>query len=657
MSKKLIQAAAGAGGESVYVEDVFSTYLYDGNDSATSVNNGLDLSGEGGLVWIKRRNGANVHSLFDSETSSGGRYYLASNLSNALLDTGTTSVPFTSTGFTANGASFQWNNSAGEYTSWSFRQQAGFFSIITWSGDGTTGRSIPHNLGSTPGCVIVKAYNQGQNWGVLARKSDGTWAYGGATYAFGLNTNEPALSRSSISTDATNFYPEDLRTGVNWNASGYNYIAYLFAHDDQSFGDNSDESIIKCGSFTTDGSGLADVNLGWEPQWILVKPTNVSSFNWYMNDSMRPWPTDNGTIYGNNLYANLSNAEGSGDGRFYPTSTGFSVYPSQGIGTGTTCIYIAIRRPMKTPEAGTEVFTPNAYTGNGATRVLTSSNDPVDLGIVRGRGGSADWIWSDRLRGATKTLYSNYTQAEDTQSTYITGFDVQDGMEVGTGTAVNGSGSTYISYMLSRATGFFDVVAYTGDGALSQSINHNLGVTPEMMIVKRRESASDWICYHSGNTAAPETEMLKLNTTDATTDFDDAWRDTAPTSSVFTVGSWSYVNASGGSYIAYLFVTLAGVSKVGSYTGTGSDQNIDCGFSGSPRFLMIKRTDSAGDWYVWDSARGIVAGNDPRLQINSGSGGETTSQDWIDPYASGFTLVGGNQPNISGGTYIFLAIA
>ena len=202
------------------------------------------------------------------------------------------------------------------------------------------------------------------------------------------------------------------------------------------------------------------------------------------------------------------------------------------------------------------------------------------------------------------------------------------------------------------------MVAYTGDGASSQSINHNLGVTPEMMIVKRRESAADWICYHSGNTAAPETEMLKLNTTDATTDFDDAWRDTAPTSSVFTVGSWSYVNASGGSYIAYLFATLAGVSKVGSYTGTGSNVDVDCGFSAGARFVLIRRTDSTGDWYVYDYFRGIVSGNDPYLLLNTGTG-EVTNTDYIDPLSSGFTVTSSAPAalNASGGNYIFLAIA
>jgi hypothetical protein len=110
--------------------------------------------------------------------------------------------------------------------------------------------------------------------------------------------------------------------------------------------------------------------------------------------------------------------------------------------------------------------------------------------------------------------------------------------------------------------------------------------------------------------------------------------------------------------IAYLFATLAGVSKVGSYTGTGADLNVDCGFSAGARFILIKRADSTGDWYVYDSARGIVAGNDPYLLLNS-TDAEVTGTDYIDPLSSGFTVTSSAPAalNASGGTYIFLAIA
>jgi hypothetical protein len=125
---------------------------------------------------------------------------------------------------------------------------------------------------------------------------------------------------------------------------------------------------------------------------------------------------------------------------------------------------------------------------------------------------------------------------------------------------------------------------------------------------------------------------------------------------VFSVGG-NNVGA-GTTYVAYLFATCAGVSKVGTYTGTGTTLQINCGFTAGARFVLIKRTDSTGDWYVWDSARGIIAGNDPYLLLNS-TAAEVTNTDYVDAYSAGFEL-SSTAPaalNANGGTYIFLAIA
>jgi hypothetical protein len=132
----------------------------------------------------------------------------------------------------------------------------------------------------------------------------------------------------------------------------------------------------------------------------------------------------------------------------------------------------------------------------------------------------------------------------------------------------------------------------------------------------------------------------------------------APAATTLTLSPSSEVNNSGSTYVAYLFATLAGVSKVGSYTGTGTTLQINCGFTGGARFVLIKRTDSTGDWYVWDSARGIIAGNDPYLLLNS-TAAEVTSTDYVDTYSAGFEI-SSTAPaaiNANGGTFIFLAIA
>jgi hypothetical protein len=129
---------------------------------------------------------------------------------------------------------------------------------------------------------------------------------------------------------------------------------------------------------------------------------------------------------------------------------------------------------------------------------------------------------------------------------------------------------------------------------------------------------------------------------------------------VFSVGGSSTVgsNWAGSSYISYLFATCAGVSKVGTYTGNGSNQTIACGFAAGSRFVLIKRINASGDWYVWDSARGIVAGNDPHISFNS-EASEVTTDDSVDTDNSGFIVnqLSATDVNVSSAVYIFLAIA
>jgi hypothetical protein len=174
------------------------------------------------------------------------------------------------------------------------------------------------------------------------------------------------------------------------------------------------------------------------------------------------------------------------------------------------------------------------------------------------------------------------------------------------------------------------------------------------MIVKCRSAANDWAVYANND----NTDYLLLNSTAATADDNTYWNDTTPTASVFSVGTNADVNTNNATYVAYLFASVTGVSKVGSYTGTGSTQTINCGFTAGSRFVMVKRTDSTGDWYVWDSARGIVSGNDPYLLLNS-TAAEVTNTDYIDTANSGFEI-SSTAPaaiNANGGTFVFLAIA
>jgi len=165
--------AASASAPKTYIEDVFSTYLYTGNGSTQTITNGIDLSGKGGLVWIKRRTGIFDHYLWD--TARGNYKFLNTNSTGAEFDIGTAGLAFGSSGFTV-GNNINWNSSTDTVASWTFRKAAKFFDVVTYTGNGTDQRAISHNLGSTPGFFIVKRTDSTGNWNCYHR-SRGAYFY------------------------------------------------------------------------------------------------------------------------------------------------------------------------------------------------------------------------------------------------------------------------------------------------------------------------------------------------------------------------------------------------------------------------------------------------------------------------------------------------
>jgi len=279
------------------------------------------------------------------------------------------------------------------------------------------------------------------------------------------------------------------------------------------------------------------------------------------------------------------------------------------------------------------------------------SGFPVDFAITHDTSGGNHDVMT-RLMGPYR-LRTQLTEAQ--ADTGVNEFDSNIGYHVGS------QGPLYIANMWKRAKGFMDAVCYSGNSTSGRTVAHSLSVIPEMIWVKERYGSGTrhWNVYHKDNNGGttPEGYFLKLNATDATATT-SSWADTAPTDSNFTVSASSQVNYSSRGYIALLFSTLAGISKVGGYTGNGSSQTISCGFSAGSRYILIKRTDTTGDWYVWDSVRGIVSGNDPYLSLNTTSA-QVTNDDSVDPHNSGFIVnqVSASNINVSSGTYIFYAIA
>jgi hypothetical protein len=631
-------AAAAVAAELLAIEDVFSTYLYTGNGSTQTITNDIDLAGEGGLVWIKNRDQADSHILTDTER--GATETLVSNTTAAEAADADTLTAFNADGFDLD-ADVKVNTSTEKYASWTFCKAPRFFDVVTYTGTGSA-RTVSHNLGLVPGCIMVKRTDSTGDWIVYHRSNTAN----PETDYLELNDTAATADDNTMWNDtaptATEF---TVGTDADVNASAATYVAYLFAHDPLGPSGDGSDGLIACGSYTGNGSSNGpEITLGWEPQWILVKRTD-SGDNWFLVDIMRGITTGGADPW---LLPNTSGAESTNtDDYIDVTATGFKLKRSTGEfnANGGTYIYIAIRRgPMREPTSGTEVFSP---VFGDDTPPAFETGFPVDLGIYKSRLNAFGHGWNDRLRGQ-KILQSNTANAESGNT--LAQFDYMDGW--GDSVAFT---DEYIGWNFRRAPGFFDVVAYTGTGS-AQNISHNLGVVPELMIVKNRSDATGraWAVYANND----NTDYLVLNTTAATADDNTYWNDTSPTASVFTVGSANSTNESGDTFIAYLFASLPGISKVGSYTGNGSSQTINCGFTGGARFFLVKASSTTGDWHVFDTARGIVAGNDPYLELNT-TNAEDTDEDAVDTDSTGIIVneTSASNINTSGVTYIYLAIA
>jgi hypothetical protein len=646
--------AVASASDITYIEDVFSAYLYAGNSSTQTITNGIDLSTKGGLVWIKDRTVAAQNVLFD--TNRGVNNYIVSSSTALQVTNAATLTAFNTTGFSLGADNSYSNLSGSNYVSWAFRKQPKFFDVVTYTGTGVN-RTISHSLGSVPACIMVKRLSTAVGaWQVYHRSLANTQYMvlnTTATVATGAtrwNSTTPTSSVFSVGTDAT------------VNASGSTYVAYIFAHDAGGFGLTGSDNVISCGAFTTDESSLfSQVNLGWEPQFVLYKSTSGDVSSWKILDNMRGLSLDNPALANNaQLSANVTDAEAL-DVAIQPNATGFI---SSGSGSSLVAsanyIYIAIRRgPMKIPTVGTSVFHPNAGTISNGTTI--TNGFPIDLQIGTFTDQNENRNWRDRLRGYPRSsssgggspvLVSNSDIAESSSNTAFSYNWTNTGATAGTYPS-SGGPFPQVQWLFRRAPSFFDQVCYTGNNA-NTNISHNLKVVPELIIVKARNAATSWPVYSATTGNA---DYLLLNSTSATTTGTTFWNSTTPTSSVFTVGTSSLVNSSTIKYVAYLFATCAGVSKVGSYSGNGGSQTIDCGFTGGARFVLIKRSSTSGSWYVWDTARGITTGNDSYLTLNTDASAVTLN-DYVDPASSGFIVNnGGININATGSTYIFLAIA
>ena len=635
-----------------YVEDVFSTYLYVGNNTGQTITNGIDLAGKGGLVWCKNRQAGNSNGLYDTVRGVGNALISDTNGGQLNAPAGNEVDAFNSNGFSL-GTDYNVyiNRSGYNHVSWTFRKQPKFFDVVTYTGTGSN-TTISHNLGSVPGMIIVKRTDTTSDWQVYHSALANTeymvlnTTAAKATGATRWNSTTPTSSVFSLGTDTT------------VNASGGTYVAYIYASNAGGFGTSGTDNVISCGSFTTDGSGNASVTLGYEPQYVMIKQTS-STGSWFIVDIMRGFSNTQFQY----IQANSSAAEASSNASpsyLTPNATGFATGQAGLFAGSSTFIYMAIRRPMKVPTDATTVFKSVATTTTGAANQLINAGFAPDLMFCKDRtNGGYGFGWMDRLRGTSALLESWNTDAEYTNETGLTNFSntglILSGSDYNV--PIGQSGATMVFEMFARRPGFFDEVCYTGTGSAT-TVTHNLGVAPELVIIKNRTTAGyDWYVWNKSLDVNNQSVLL-LNTNGSVQSGFITYPGLQPTATTFRVDQYYWGNGPGYGYVAYLFATCPGVSKVGSYTGNGTTQAIACGFTGGARFVLIKRTDSTGDWYVYDTARGMTTLIDPYLLLNS-TAAEAATLGSVTTTTGGFTVNASILAaiNTSGGTYIFLAIA
>ena len=304
-------------------------------------------------------------------------------------------------------------------------------------------------------------------------------------------------------------------------------------------------------------------------------------------------------------------------------------------------------------------FQVKTWTGTGSSNALTLDGDEdmqPDYVMIKQRSGTQQWNGYDDLRGVQKYLGWNTNIVENTQAQGLTAFG-SDGFTVGTDDMVNKSSSTYVAFCWKEsATAGFDMVTYTGNQT-ARTISHSLSAVPHWMVIKNRGSTYSWQVYHGANTSAPETEIMYLNQDAATSDSNVEWNDTAPTSSVFTVGTDVGVNQSSQSHIAYLWSEKQGFSKFGSYTGNGNADGTFIHLGFRPAFFMLKKSSATDPWVIFDNKRAPYNYFDKLIYPDSSEAesGAAERGDFVSngvKFKSNHTFFNG-----SGITYIYMAFA
>jgi hypothetical protein len=448
------------------------------------------------MVWGAIRSGTigSIDHVF-TDTVRGANPWLASVSGNAQNIAGNDIVSFNSDGFSLGYVSGLLNASDNSLVAWSFLKQPKFFDIVTYTGTGSN-RTILHNLGSVPGCIIVKCTSSaGTNWQVYHNSLTS------AAYGIQLNSTAAQASATTLwNSTAPTSTAFSVGTSGDVNASGGTYVAYIFAHNAGGFGTTGTDNVISCGSYIGNGSvNGPTVNLGYEPQWLLIKRISTSGDSWILIDNMRGFNVGSTDAI---LNPNNNNSESFVDS-VNPTATGFQIIVNLANynGNGDTFIYIAIRRgPMKTPTVGTSVFSSDYVTNNSSTKLSVPFPIDMQIAALDGSAGGLPPYFQDRLRGFaddTATTSSKYFTGRSGYSEFTQGGGLSHSFWNYSYYEFPGgfNGSSIVFENFRRAPSVFDMVCYSGTNSI-RTINHNLTVAPEMAFIWDRTDGG-FVLYSS----------------------------------------------------------------------------------------------------------------------------------------------------------------
>lgn len=664
--------------------DTFSTTPFLGNNSnqrpeiQVDFTTAEDDSGlTGGAVLIKCRENAGAEPSIISTQLPADNYLRLTNSASESTGAGTS---WFSNGWRSTSGYTDLNANNRPYVAQNFRRRKGFFDVVTYTGNGVSGRQIAHNLGCKPGMMWVKCRSNSQPWNIYHT------GIGATKYFDGFNSNTAATS----STRWNDTEPTDTHftvgNGGDVNYNGYTYIAFIWADgstNSQIFGPEGDQSIVKCGNW----SGNGYIDLGWEPSLLFYKRTDSSSNgDWFMIDQMRKW-NYNGDVE----RVSISNTGGTDNQNGEPIIRNPKGFTVQNLG-GQQYIYCAVRSgPLfvlpssdKKKYYRDDTNFSNNTSSPYANYMNTGNNNQtnrLDLTwmVLRNSGGQRRV--QSRMMKTRYMHFSNSDASSDAAFANVTidnnntsKFQVYNYQSLGI-QSLTSSTATAAMYAMMTGHGFLDIGWYTGTGS-AQDIAHNLGVDPAMIWVKSMNwSSGKWTCWHKD---LPAGWVVKLDTSWAAgIDSSGFGQDnTKQNKDTFRVISDVHTNSSNSSVNKYQYMifpeaaeyidptdnktVLYNMAKCGSYTGTGSNQTINCGFPSAARFIWVRCTsneegamftgsDSAnniddGYFYGWLDTVGRQQSNS-RFATFAGSGSN-----------GGFTVKTASDVNGSGRTFIYWAI-